>query len=617
MTTATLDDATNILRNLYGFEQFRGAQAEVIQNTLAGGDSLVLMPTGGGKSLCYQIPALLRTGVGVVVSPLIALMQDQVDALIRIGVNAVFMNSSQSSESKRNVSDALREGRVDLLYVAPERLITEDMLALLDRCPISLFAIDEAHCVSQWGHDFRKDYLSLHILRERFPGVPRMALTATADRRTREEIAERLQLNQPVRFIEKFDRPNIRYTVSPKIDGFRQLMQFLAEHDGDAGIIYCQSRARVEKISAQLVKEGLLALPYHAGLTADIRRQHQSRFLREDGLIMVATIAFGMGIDKPDVRFVAHLDLPRSIEAYYQETGRAGRDGQPAEAWMIYWLQDIVRLRQMVDSSEGSDEYKRIERSRLDSLLGWCELTSCRRHALLLYFDDESSETCGNCDNCLQPPATWDATEAARQLLSCIYRTGQRFGAGHVLDVLQGHSTDKTAQFQHEALSTWGIGSHLPEQRWRSILRQLVAKGYVWSNPEQFGALSLDGSARQLLRGEETLLLRADRIKPSATRKSSRSFINQKSNSGSSPKPALLKQDDEPLWQALRQCRRRLAELEGVPPYVVFHDSTLLSMIDVRPTSLEQMLDVHGVGQKRLERYGSEFLDVLQSFNRQ
>ena len=607
MNTPSLLDATRILRERYGFENFRGTQAEIITHTLAGGDSLVLMPTGGGKSLCYQIPALLRSGVGLVVSPLIALMQDQVDALKRNDISAAFLNSSQLPFEQRSVTQALASGQLDVLYVAPERLLMEDTLSLLDRCKIALFAIDEAHCVSQWGHDFRKDYLGLHILGERFPGVPRMALTATADRHTREEIIDRLALTTAARFVEGFDRPNIRYTVAPKGDANKQLTRFLANHNGEAGIVYCQSRARVEKIAAQLSADGITALPYHAGLPADTRRVHQTRFLREEGVVMVATIAFGMGIDKPDVRFVVHLDLPKSMEAYYQETGRAGRDGEPAEAWMIYGLQDVVRQRQMVDSSDGNNDFKRIERGRLDSLLGWCEMTTCRRRALLTYFDDDPATDCGNCDNCLSPPYIWDATEPAQRLMSCIYRTGQRFGAGHVLDVLLARSTDKTTQHRHESLSTWGIGRSLGEPQWRSILRQLVVQGYVWSNAERYGALCLHESARALLRGEATLVLRRDL--PAV--KSNKTTNNKNSGKQVTRAPITLGSKDEPLWEALRQCRRTIAEREGVPPYVVFHDATLLSMIELRPTSMAQMLAVHGVGQKRLERYGAEFLEIL------
>lgn len=597
----SLRDAEELLQSRYGYERFRGLQADIIAHTLDGGDSLVLMPTGGGKSVCYQIPALLRDGTGVIVSPLIALMQDQVDALQRIGVNAAYLNSSQLPRQREEVIDALRRGALDLLYVAPERLLMEDTLNLLAGCRLSLIAIDEAHCVSQWGHDFRKDYLGLHVLAERFPGVPRMALTATADRRTREEIVSRLQLDAPRWFVAGFDRPNIHYAVTPKTDPARQLQQFLAGHTGDAGIVYCQSRARVEQVAEQLSATGLTALAYHAGLAPEVRRQNQERFLREDGVVMVATIAFGMGIDKPDVRFVAHLDLPKSMEAYYQETGRAGRDGNPADAWMIYGMQDVVRLRQMVDQGEADEQQKRIQRAKLDTLLGWCEITTCRRRALLAAFDDDPGRDCGHCDNCETQPATWDATEPARKLLSCIYRTGQRFGAGHVLDVLTGKSTPKTLQFHHETLSTWGIGREISEARWRSILRQLTVRGFVSADAERFGALTLDPSSRALLRGEEQLILRED----PATRA-------RKPAKRSNPAEALdLSPADEALWLALRASRKRIADAEGVPPYVVFHDATLRDMVQRRPRTLTALLGIHGIGEKRLERYGQAFLDVI------
>ncbi len=597
----SLADAESLLRSRYGYEHFRGLQADIIAHTLEGGDSLVLMPTGGGKSVCYQIPSLLREGTGVIISPLIALMQDQVDALQRLGVNAAFINSSQLSWEREAVMEGLRSGTVEVLYVAPERLLMEDTLDLLSSCHLSLIAIDEAHCVSQWGHDFRKDYLGLGVLAERFPGVPRMALTATADQRTRQEIVSRLQLHEPRRFVAGFDRPNIRYSVAPKTDPARQLQTFLAGHQGDAGIIYCQSRARVEQIAEQLSNTGLTALPYHAGLAAEVRRRNQERFLREDGVVMVATIAVGMGIDKPDVRFVVHLDLPKSMEAYYQDTGRAGRDGQPSDAWMIYGMQDVVRLRQMVDQGEADELQKRIERGKLDTLLGWCEITTCRRRALLTAFDDEPGHDCGNCDNCEIQPATWDGTEPAQKLLSCIYRTGQRFGAGHVLDVLIGKSTPKAEQFGHEALSTFGIGKDISEPRWRSILRQLTVRGFVTVDADRFGALRLDPSSRALLRGEERLILRED---PTTKSKKAPKVRN--------PTASLdLPEADVRLWHALRAERKKIADAEGVPPYVVFHDATLLAMIERHPRTLSDLMEVHGIGQKRMERYGQAFLDVI------
>ena len=592
----------DLLHDLYGFTEFRGEQLAIIETVVGGGDALVLMPTGGGKSLCYQLPALLRAGVGVVVSPLIALMQDQVDALHRLGIAAAFLNSSQSREESWAVRQQLQRGQLDLLYVAPERLLMEDTLALLDECPVALFAIDEAHCVSQWGHDFRSDYLGLSVLEARYPNVPRIALTATADARTREEIAARLGLLNAPRFISSFDRPNIRYRVGVKKDVRRQLAQFLASHEDHAGIIYCQSRARTEQIATQLAGDGWTALPYHAGLPQETRREHQQRFLREEGVIIVATIAFGMGIDKPDVRFVVHLDLPKSMEAYYQETGRAGRDGAAAEAWMIYGLQDVVRLRQMVDESEAEESYKRVERSKLDALLGWCELTTCRRQALLAYFDETLAEPCGNCDVCLTPPETFDGTEAAQKLLSCVYRTGQRFGAGHVIDVLRGRSTDKTQQFGHEQVSTWGIGSDVPESQWRTVVRALIARGALFAHPDRYNGLRFGESARDYLKGAEPLILRLETATAGGSRKRQARQVAETD----------LAPGDEALFNALRACRRRIAEAEGVPPYVVFHDATLRGLVHLRPTSMGQMLEVHGIGQTRLQRYGEAFLEVLR-----
>ena len=591
--------AQQLLAEIYGFDHFQGQQAEVIAAVLAGQDALVLMPTGGGKSLCYQIPALLREGMGVIVSPLIALMQDQVRALTLLGIRAAYLNSTLTPAEQQRVVREAESGELDLLYVAPERLLQEETLTMLTSCAIALIAIDEAHCVSQWGHDFRQDYLGLDVLAERFPHTPRLALTATADERTREEIVARLALNHPQRFISGFDRPNIRYTVTPKTDPRRQLLGFLTHHTAEAGIIYCLSRKSVESTAAWLRERGHDALPYHAGLPKDVRGHHQERFLSEDGVIVVATIAFGMGIDKPDVRFVAHLDLPKSIEGYYQETGRAGRDGEPAEAWMIYGLQDVVRLSQMLDQSSAPDAQKRLERHKLDALLGWCEVTACRRRSLLAYFGDHTSEACGNCDICLTPPTTWDATVDSQKLLSCVARTGQRFGAGHVIDVLRGKRTDKVAQHRHATLSTFGIGAHHSEAQWRSVIRQLLVQGYLRSDVDRFGALVLTGKSRPLLRGEVHIELREDAAAPRAKR------ATKKTTSTETP--------GGPVWEALRACRRRLAEEQGVPPYVIFHDATLRTMAALKPTSLAEMLDISGVGETKLERYGEVFLEVLRA----
>ena len=610
-----LDRARNILRGVYGYDQFRPGQEAIIAAIGDGRDALVLMPTGGGKSLCYQIPAQLRAGVGVVVSPLIALMQDQVVALHQLGVAAAFLNSSVPWPEQLEIKDALAAGRLDLLYLAPERLLQAETLALLETVDLALFAIDEAHCVSQWGHDFRQDYLGLDVLAERFPQVPRLALTATADARTRSEIESRLRLRAPLRHVGGFDRPNIRYSVVAKNNATEQLLRFLAAHDGEAGIVYCLSRRKVEAVAELLCGRGYDALPYHAGLPAGERARNQARFLRDDGVIVVATIAFGMGIDKPDVRFVAHLDLPKSVEAYYQETGRAGRDGAPAEAWMTYGLQDVVRLRQMVDESEADEQHKRIERAKLDALLGWCEVTTCRRAALLRYFGDEGFDGaavangdptdtntptgCGNCDVCLAPPATHDGTVEAQKLLSCIVRTGQRFGAGHVIDVLRGKDTAKVRQHRHEGLSTFGIGTDRHEADWRSLVRQLIVHGHLYADAGSYGALKLTRQARPLLRGEERLTLRE------APRREPRKAVKKR------PVEFTIGSADERLWEALRDCRLRLAKEADVPPYVVFHDATLKEFVRARPRSLDAMLALHGVGQAKLERYGQAFLATL------
>ncbi len=592
--------ARAVLRDAFGYAEFRGQQEQIIAAALEGHDSLVLMPTGGGKSLCYQIPAIVRDGVGVVVSPLIALMADQVRALREAGVAAAFLNSTQKRKEQDEVIAALRRGALDLLYLAPERLLQEETRALLGDVQVSIVAIDEAHCVSQWGHDFRAEYLGLNALKQWLPGVPRMALTATATLPTREEIVARLELDAPRVFVSSFDRPNIRYAVQGKTDARRQLLAFLQGHRGESGIVYCLSRDKTESTAAWLVEQGFAALPYHAGLAAETRADHQRRFLVEDALIIVATIAFGMGIDKPDVRFVAHLDLPKSIEAYYQETGRAGRDGEPADAWMVYGLQDVVQLKQFVAASDADEQHKRRERAKLDALLGWCEVTECRRRPLLEYFGEARVEPCGNCDNCTGPPATWDGTEAARKLLSAVYRTGQSFGAAHVIDVLLGQATEKVARHRHERLSVFGIGSDVPAAQWRSLLRQLLVLGYVRVDHEGYGGLALTEASRALLRGETTVRVREDAKAP-AVRKARRSAASE------------LEPADEPLWQALRECRRQLAAEHDVPPYVIFHDATLREMAAARPADDAALLAIGGVGQTKLTRYGARFLEVLRA----
>ena len=593
-----------ILQNTFGYDTFRGLQKDIIDALVAGQDALVLMPTGGGKSLCYQIPALVRPGTGIVVSPLIALMQDQVEALQQLGIRAAFLNSSLSLEQQRSVEQAFTGGQLDVLYVAPERLNTERFLGLLGRTAISLFAIDEAHCVSQWGHDFRADYLQLSLLHERYPAIPRIALTATADERTRQEIIVRLGLEQARVFCSGFDRPNIRYTIAPKQNARAQLLHFLrAEHPGDAGIVYCLSRRKVEDTAAFLADQGLMALPYHAGLSAEERQRHQRRFLMEDGVVMVATIAFGMGIDKPNVRFVAHLDLPRSMEAYYQETGRAGRDGEPANAWMVYGLQDVITLRQMVESSTADERHKWLERHRLDAMLGLCEVTSCRRQTLLRYFSEELPKPCGNCDNCLLPPATWDGTDAARKALSCAYRASQRFGAHHLIDILLGRNSERMDRLGHRHLSTYGIGRDLDEKQWLSVFRQLITLGYLQVDHEGHGALKLTEAARPILRGEASLLLRRDEEKRLARR-------------GGATPTALADPDNHRLWEALRQLRKQLAETQGVPPYVIFQDAVLMEMIERRPANLSALGQLSGVGVRKLERYGEDFLRVIHRHRR-
>ena len=590
--------ARDILERVYGYDSFRGSQAEIIEHVGEGADALVLMPTGGGKSLCYQIPALIRPGVGIVVSPLIALMQDQVQALRQLGVRAAFLNSSLSPADQAIVIRQVQEGQIDLLYIAPERLLQADTLEWLKVCPIALIAIDEAHCVSAWGHDFRRDYLELHQLAGAFPHTPRIALTATADQRTREDIVARLALNNPRLFVAGFDRPNICYTVAHKHAPRQQLLQFLSEHQGEAGIVYCLSRKSVDATAEWLHQQGFTALPYHAGMDADQRAANQHRFLREEAIIMVATIAFGMGIDKPDVRFVAHMDLPKSVEAYYQETGRAGRDGAPADAWMIYGLQDVVRLARMADESQADESHKRIEQTKLNALLGWCEVTTCRRRHLLAYFGEATTEDCGNCDVCLRPPDTWDGTEAAQKALSCVYRTGQRFGAGHVIDVLRGQTTEKVKRFGHDRLSTFAIGADIKEEQWRSIFRQLVVRGFLEVDHGRFGALCLTETSRGLLRGETRLTLRED-VSRLKRKRVARTDI-------------VLELEEEDLYETLKQLRRELAEENGVPPYVIFHDATLLQMVREQPSSEAELLGLSGVGQAKMQKYGAVFLSAIR-----
>jgi len=597
-----LEQAQRVLKDIFGYDSFRGRQGAIIECVAKGGDALVLMPTGGGKSLCFQVPALLRPGLAVVVSPLIALMEDQVATLDELGVAAASLNSTLSPEQQRDLAGRIRRGEVKMLYLAPERLVQPRMLDFLRSLDIALFAIDEAHCVSQWGHDFRPEYLQLGQLAELFPQVPRIALTATADMRTREEIVSRLHLQNAERFLSSFDRPNIFYRIVPKEQPRKQLLAFLSERRGNAGIVYCLSRKKVDDVAAFLCEQGFPALPYHAGLPAETRAANQRRFLNEEGLIMVATIAFGMGIDKPNVRFVAHLDLPKSLEAYYQETGRAGRDGLPADAWMAYGLQDMVMLKQMLQNSEGDERHKRIEQHKLDAMLALCEETRCRRQTLLNYFDEELLQPCGHCDNCIDGVQTWDATEPARQALSAVYRTGQRYGVGHLVDVLLGRDNEKIRNFGHEKLAVYGVGKARSEGEWRSLFRQLVARGLADIDLEGYGGLRLSDSCRPLLRGEVSLELRRD-LKPQTSSKGS--------SSGGSPASQLVRGEEREQWDALRALRRKLAEEHGVPPYVIFPDSTLLEMLRSQPTSLSEMARVSGVGARKLERYGEAFLEVL------
>ncbi|OLL29628.1 ATP-dependent DNA helicase RecQ [Burkholderia sp. SRS-W-2-2016] len=606
-----------ILNEVFGYPAFRGQQGEIVEHVADGGDCLVLMPTGGGKSLCYQIPSLVRRergfGAGIVVSPLIALMQDQVAALTEVGVRAAYLNSTLSSAEAMATERALRDGDIDLLYVAPERLMTPRFQELLERTRIGLFAIDEAHCVSQWGHDFRPEYIQLSVLHERFPNVPRIALTATADAITRDEIIQRLALEDARVFVSSFDRPNIRYRIAEKDNARAQLLDFIrAEHtrpDGttDAGVVYCLSRRKVEETAEWLKEKGMRALPYHAGMEFEVRQKHQEMFQREEGIVMCATIAFGMGIDKPDVRFVAHLDLPKSVEGYYQETGRAGRDGMPSNAWMAYGLGDVVQQRKMIDESEADEAHKRVQTGKLDALLGLCETATCRRVRLLAYFG-ESSQPCGNCDNCLEPPPTWDATREAQMALSCVFRaqraSGFHFGAGHLIDILRGNRSEKILQRGHEKLTTFGIGAALGEAEWRAVFRQLVAFGYLTVDHEGFGSLVLTEASKPVLKGEQQVTMRRY-VKPTRTRQSSgRTSERADPTIGMGPR-------ERARWERLRMWRTETAKSDGVPAYVIFHDATLAEIARLGPDSIEDLRGVPGMGARKLDRFGYELLHVV------
>lgn len=605
MTSGQNEQALSILSETFGFSEFRGIQGDVVDHVCGGGDALVLMPTGGGKSLCFQIPAMVRAGVAIVVSPLIALMQDQVEALHSAGVSAACLNSSLAYEQQDQVEAQARRGELDLLYVAPERLMTDRFLNLLDDIELALFAIDEAHCVSQWGHDFRQDYRQLSVLGQRYAGVPRVALTATADEPTRKDILERLDLPPDQVFISGFDRPNIHYRVALKNNAKKQLLSFIkTQHTGSAGIVYCGTRKRVDETAAFLCDNNIDAVAYHAGLTSAEREANQRRFIREEGVVVCATVAFGMGIDKPNVRFVAHTDLPKNLEAYYQETGRAGRDGLPADAWMVYGLQDIVKVRRMVAESESPEQIKRLERRRLDALLGYCEAASCRRRPLLNYFGEQPPESCGNCDTCEEPVDTWQASEAVQKALSCVYRTGQCFGVNYLVDVLLGVSSDRIRSRGHDSLTVFGIGSDLSRQTWQSIFRQLFGLGLVDVDLDGFGTLRLTEHARPVLRGEQEVQLRRDPAPRKAERAAQRTSNSETASAQSSP-----------AFEVLRAFRLSLAESQGVPPYIIFHDTTLHEMASVRPATLEQLAQISGVGEKKLERYGEHFLEVIQTLD--
>ena len=608
MTSVATTSPLDVLHDVFGYDEFRGQQAAVVDQIVGGGDAVVLMPTGGGKSLCYQIPSLVRPGTGIVISPLIALMADQVAALENLGVRAAYLNSTLGYEEAQNVERALLNGELDLLYLAPERLVLPRTTALLERAQVALFAIDEAHCVSQWGHDFRSDYLGLGVLAERFPDVPRIALTATATPATHAELTERLHLGNAEHFVASFDRPNITYRIEPKQSGRTQLINFITtEHSGDAGIVYCLSRRGVEQLAEALVARGIDALPYHAGLPSEVRAEHQARFLREDGIVMVATIAFGMGIDKPDVRFVAHLDLPRSVEGYYQETGRAGRDGLPADAWMVYGLGDVVSQRRLIESGDGDRTYQRRAMSHLDSMLALCETVDCRRVQLLRYFDEDSAP-CGNCDTCITTPVTWDATVAVQKLLSAVIRLdrerGQRFGSGQIIDVLRGNDNERSRAANHSELSVWGVGNDLSEAEWKTVVRQVLARGLLESHGD-YGVLVLGEAAGPVLRSEVEVSLRVDPVKKSGSKKAA-----AKRRGGPE---VTLGSADTALFEALRSWRADQAKEQGVPAYVVFPDATLYGIVEAKPSTISELGQVSGVGLKKLERYGPSVLEVLES----
>ncbi|MFA9274092.1 MAG: DNA helicase RecQ [Candidatus Aquirickettsiella gammari] len=604
--TQAQTQALHLLQTVFGYPAFRSQQGQIVDHVVQGGDALVLMPTGGGKSLCYQIPALIRHGVGVVVSPLIALMQDQVDALAEVGVRAAFLNSTQSFDEAMRIERMMREGELDMVYIAPERLMTQRCLELLSVTPLALFAIDEAHCVSQWGHDFRPEYIKLSVLHERFPDVPRIALTATADQQTRDEIIHRLQLENAMQFVSSFDRPNIRYQIVEKANGRKQLLDFInAQHSGDAGIVYCLSRKKVEETAEFLNENGITALPYHAGMEQSERYRNQARFLREDGIVMTATIAFGMGIDKPDVRFVAHLDLPKSIEGYYQETGRAGRDGASANAWMAYGLQDVVQQRRMIDESEANETFKRVQGVKLDAMLGLCETLNCRRVHILDYFG-QSSQPCGNCDTCLSPPSSFDGTVAAQKILSTIYRVDQRFAAGHVIDVIRGIDTERVKQWRHDQLSTYGIGSDKSEAEWRALLRQMIALGLVSVDYENYSSLKLTEESRAVLRGETSIQLRQY--------KKAEKAVKHKRQSAKDFSESNLSDSEQVIFERLRWWRVETAKAHNTAAFIIFHDTTLREIAKAKPRSLDDLRGVTGVGAKKLESYGAELVKLIAEF---